>query len=154
MKYLYFYLLIVNALSFLFMLTDKIKAIKGRWRIRERTLLTLCAIGGSLGGMLFVTCIGTGLAGGMFYGIGANYVFKIVDHRAASTAMAVLGLTKSLVAMLGSGVGGQIIDRFGVLTLTTAVGFISLGFTVLFGLTCALGRFVLKIPYVSERQSV
>jgi MFS family permease len=109
---------------------------------------------GSLGGMLLVTCIGTGLAGGMFYGIGANYVFKIVDHRAASTAMAVLGLTKSLVAMLGSGVGGQIIDRFGVLTLTTAVGFISLGFTVLFGLTCALGRFVLKIPYVSERQSV
>lgn len=52
MKYLYFYLLIVNALSFLFMLTDKIKAVNGRWRIRERTLLTLCAIGGSLGGML------------------------------------------------------------------------------------------------------
>ena len=108
---------------------------------------------GSLGGMLLVTCIGTGLAGGMFYGIGANYVFKIVDHRAASTAMAVLGLTKSLVAMLGSGVGGQIIDKFGVLPLTTAVGFISLGFTVLFGLTCALGRFVLRIPYVSERET-
>ena len=52
MKYLYFYLLIVNALSFLFMLTDKIKAVKGRWRIPERTLLGLCAIGGSLGGML------------------------------------------------------------------------------------------------------
>ena len=47
----------------------------------------------------------------------------------------------------------QIIDKFGVLTLTTAVGFISLGFTVLFGLTCALGRFVLRIPYVSERET-
>ena len=52
MKYLYFYLLIVNALSFLFMLTDKIKAVKGRWRIPERTLLGLCAIGGSLGGLI------------------------------------------------------------------------------------------------------
>ena len=52
MKYLYFYLLIVNALSLLFMLADKIKARKNRWRIPERTLLTLCAIGGSLGGMI------------------------------------------------------------------------------------------------------
>ena len=49
MKYLYLYLLIVNAVSFLLMLIDKIKAIRGRWRIPERRLLTLCAIGGSLG---------------------------------------------------------------------------------------------------------
>ena len=52
MKYLYLYLLIVNAVSFLLMLIDKIKAIRGRWRIPERRLLTLCAIGGSLGGMI------------------------------------------------------------------------------------------------------
>ena len=52
MKYLYLYLLIINALSFLFMLIDKRKAIKNRWRIPERTLLGLCAIGGSLGGLL------------------------------------------------------------------------------------------------------
>lgn len=109
---------------------------------------------GSLGGMLFATCIGTGLAGGMFYGIGANYVFKIVDHRAASTAMAILGLTKSLVAMFGSGVGGKVIDAYGVLTLTTGVGFISLTLTALFGITCLLGRFVFRIPYVSEREAV
>ena len=107
-----------------------------------------------LGGMLFATFIGTGLAGGMFYGIGANYVFKIVDHRAASTAMAILGLTKSLVAMLGSGVGGRIIEKYGVLTLTTGVGCISLVLTLFFGLACLLGRFVLKIPYVSEKQTV
>ena len=68
--------------------------------------------------------------------------------------MAILGLTKSLVAMLGSGVGGKIIEQYGVLTLTTSVGFISLTFTLLFAITCVLGRFVFKIPYVSERQSV
>lgn len=52
MKYLYFYLVIINALAFLFMLTDKIKAKKNRWRIPEKTLLGLCAIGGSLGGYI------------------------------------------------------------------------------------------------------
>lgn len=52
MEYLYLYLLIVNALSMLLMLVDKIKAAKKRWRIPERTLLGICAIGGSLGGLL------------------------------------------------------------------------------------------------------
>lgn len=52
MKYLYLYLCIVNALAFVFMLIDKRNAIKNRRRIPERTLLTLCAIGGSLGGYM------------------------------------------------------------------------------------------------------
>lgn len=52
MQYLYLYLLIVNALSMALMLIDKIKAIKKCWRIPERILLALCAIGGSLGGMI------------------------------------------------------------------------------------------------------
>lgn len=52
MKYLYLYLLLVNALSCLLMLIDKIKAAKKRWRIPERTLLGVCAIGGSLGGLI------------------------------------------------------------------------------------------------------
>lgn len=52
MKYLLIYLCIINALSFLLMLIDKQKARKKRWRIRERTLLGVSAIGGSLGGLL------------------------------------------------------------------------------------------------------
>lgn len=52
MKYLYLYLIIINALAFLFMLSDKTKAKKNLWRIPERILLGLCAVGGSLGGML------------------------------------------------------------------------------------------------------
>ena len=52
MKYLFLYLAIVNALSFLLMLIDKVKAKKKLWRIPERTLLGLCAIGGSLGGLV------------------------------------------------------------------------------------------------------
>ena len=49
MKLLLFYLLTVNAVSFMAMLADKIKAKKNLWRIPEATLLFLAAIGGSLG---------------------------------------------------------------------------------------------------------
>ena len=43
------YLLIINALSLLLMLADKIRAKKNAWRIPEATLLTVAALGGSLG---------------------------------------------------------------------------------------------------------
>ena len=49
MKYLVYYLLIINALGLLFMLIDKRKAIKNRWRIPEATLLGIGFLGGSLG---------------------------------------------------------------------------------------------------------
>ena len=52
MTLLYQYLLLVNAAAFLLMLIDKIKAKKNRWRIPERTLLIVAAIGGSLGALL------------------------------------------------------------------------------------------------------
>ena len=43
------YLILVNAIAFILMLADKIKAKKKKWRIPEATLLTVAAIGGSLG---------------------------------------------------------------------------------------------------------
>lgn len=46
------YLLIINALSLALMLIDKRKAKKRRWRIPERVLLGVSAIGGSLGGLI------------------------------------------------------------------------------------------------------
>ena len=52
MKYLFIYLALVNAVSFLLMLVDKVKAKKKLWRIPERVLLGVSAIGGSLGGLL------------------------------------------------------------------------------------------------------
>ena len=52
MKYLLCYLLIINALTLLFMLADKRKAQKDAWRIPEAVLLGLAALGGSLGGVL------------------------------------------------------------------------------------------------------
>lgn len=46
---LLFYLVTINALGFLIMLADKEKAKKRLWRIPEATLLTIAALGGSIG---------------------------------------------------------------------------------------------------------
>ena len=43
------YLVLVNALAFLLMLADKLKAKKGAWRIPEATLMGIAALGGSIG---------------------------------------------------------------------------------------------------------
>lgn len=51
MKYLLAYLLIINALGFTLMLVDKFKAKKNLWRIPEATLMTVAALGGSIGSL-------------------------------------------------------------------------------------------------------
>lgn len=48
-KLILLYLLVINALGFLLMHIDKEKARKKRWRIPEATLLTVAALGGSIG---------------------------------------------------------------------------------------------------------
>lgn len=49
MFYFYIYLFLINAAGFVLMLADKRKAIKGHWRISERTLLSCAILGGSIG---------------------------------------------------------------------------------------------------------
>lgn len=51
-KILIVYLLIVNAIGFVLMLVDKIKAKKNLWRIPEATLFLVAVIGGSIGSIL------------------------------------------------------------------------------------------------------
>ena len=52
MTYILLYLLAVNLLLFAVMGIDKYKAKHQLWRIPERTLFVLAAVGGSLGGIL------------------------------------------------------------------------------------------------------
>ena len=49
MEFVYAYLIIINALGLIFMLVDKMKAVKKIWRIPERTLFFIAFAGGSLG---------------------------------------------------------------------------------------------------------
>ncbi len=46
------YLVLINAASLFIMLVDKIRARKNFWRVPEALLLGICAIGGSLGGLM------------------------------------------------------------------------------------------------------
>ncbi len=52
MKYFLLYLLLINAVGFVLMLIDKWKAKHNRWRIPEATLMTVAALGGSVGSLL------------------------------------------------------------------------------------------------------
>ena len=50
-KNIIIFLLIINIVTFLSMGIDKYKAKKGKWRIQEKTLLTLVVLGGGIGGI-------------------------------------------------------------------------------------------------------
>lgn len=47
-RYLIYYLLVINAATFIIYGIDKYKAKKAKWRISEATLLTMAAVGGSI----------------------------------------------------------------------------------------------------------
>ena len=49
-------LLLTNLTAFCLMGADKRRARQGKWRIRERTLLTVSALFGALGGLLGMKC--------------------------------------------------------------------------------------------------
>ena len=54
MSFLTYYLLIMNFLTWVIYGLDKGRAKSGKWRIPERTLLILAAIGGSVGALIGV----------------------------------------------------------------------------------------------------
>lgn len=49
--FLWMYLAVITLVTFIVFGVDKLKAKKGKWRISEATLLLLCALGGSVGGL-------------------------------------------------------------------------------------------------------
>ena len=51
-KNIVIYLILINFIAFLSMYIDKKKAIKGKWRIKESTLLMLALVGGSIGAII------------------------------------------------------------------------------------------------------
>ncbi len=52
MKYILFYLLLINLIAFLLMAIDKGKAKRNAWRIPEKTLFLSAIFGGSVGAIL------------------------------------------------------------------------------------------------------
>jgi len=52
LKYLIIYILLINIVALLAYRSDKKKAEKGKWRIKETTLLSLSLIGGGIGSIV------------------------------------------------------------------------------------------------------
>lgn len=47
-----YYLIAINIIAFIVFIIDKIKAMNDKYRISELTLIMLCFVGGSIGGLL------------------------------------------------------------------------------------------------------
>ena len=52
LKNIIIYIVVINLITFFIMWLDKKKAKKGKWRIKENTLLMLVLLGGGIGGIL------------------------------------------------------------------------------------------------------
>ena len=55
MRYLEIYICLINIVAIIVCIADKIKAQRGKWRISEKTLFSLSAIGGAFG--MFLTMV-------------------------------------------------------------------------------------------------
>lgn len=55
MIYFLIYLLIISIIAVCVTIADKLKAIRGKWRIKERTLFIIAALGGSVA--MFITML-------------------------------------------------------------------------------------------------
>ena len=91
-----------------------------------------------------------GIAGGIFFCVGTNYVFDIVDRRATATALSVVSVILSLVGVAGAAVGGMMIEKFGVFALTTTAGIFILILSLIFIAMTFTGRVIRKRPFASE----
>ena len=49
---LWIYLLIINFAAFIVFAADKVRAVQGKWRIREAVLLGMSLMGGAAGGLI------------------------------------------------------------------------------------------------------
>ena len=55
MKFLYIYLILINLVAIIITVHDKLSAVRGGWRVKERTLLWVAALGGAVA--MYVTML-------------------------------------------------------------------------------------------------
>lgn len=73
------YLLAINVVTFVAFGIDKRRAVEGRWRIREHTLLVLSLLGGTIGGLVGMVAFRHKIRKPKFrYGMPAILVLQLV----------------------------------------------------------------------------
>ena len=89
-------------------------------------------LAGGLPGMLCIMLL-SGLAGGFFYSLGPSYIYEIVPPEVVNTAQTFNAMNLTVVSIIGTAIGGIVIEAWGASTLTVACGVFILTLTVLFG---------------------
>ncbi len=99
---------------------------------------------GNMRSILLISMI-SGVASGVYLGLGPSYVLSIVPPELNTTAQALCGSIMMATFIAGSFVGGVLMDRFGVRNLLFGCGLVIFGITALFVFSLYLGRRVLKV---------
>lgn len=89
---------------------------------------------------LFVSMALSGLAGGVFYSMSPSYIHSLVPDELQNTAQSMAAMVTTFVAVLGSYLGGILIQRFGILTLTRGCGLLMMVLSAAFLLSHVLTR--------------
>ena len=75
--YVLLYYIFINTLLFALMGVDKLKAVLHKWRISEKTLLCLGAVGGFVGGFAAMAVFHHKFRKVLFWGV---YAFSVIIH--------------------------------------------------------------------------
>lgn len=81
---------------------------------------------------IFLIMVLSGLAGGIFYSAGPNYVHEIVSPVVQNTAQTMCGMSMAIMGIIGTSIGGIVIERYGIQTLTTGCGILIVLLTLVF----------------------
>lgn len=77
----------------------------------------------------------SGAAGGIFYSLGPSYIYEIVPGEVRNTAQSLNAMNMTIISIVGSLIGGYVINIWGIHALTTGCGILILILTVFFILT-------------------
>ena len=87
-----------------------------------------------------------GIGGGLFIGVGTNYVYSLAPDHLKATAQTLNGAMNSVAGIVGNLLGGVLIAMVGVKAFYFIAGCMIFGAVVLFLLSFPLGQRILKQP--------
>lgn len=67
---------------------------------------------------LFLIMVPSGLASGIHFGVAPNYIYEIVDDNVRNTCQTINGTCTAIVSIVGTLIGGLVVDKYGIFTLT------------------------------------
>lgn len=107
--------------------------------------MTLYSFAGNFAHLFFIITF-QGIGGGLFIGVGTNYVYSLAPDHLKATAQTLNGAMNSVAGIVGNLLGGVLIAMVGVKAFYFIAGCMIFGAVVLFLLSFPLGQRILKQP--------